>query len=570
MAGAEKAGLKESLDKSSDGASNGAAHKLAGDSHDGKPNDSKEKNAAGTEKLVKDGKLPPVDVTDHKQWTMAVLLSMTGPGDAAHPDGFGAETKLKQLKQMAKETEGKSVNFMVSVERSLDLKGQLCHQEKKSPADASACDAAAGESARKTKTERYFIHDGKIDQLPDSRAKTADKDLTSLLKDAQKMSPSDKLGLVVQSIGYGDTGLRTNSGPVSIQKLDKAIELGLDGKAHKKLDVLDLDACSMDTMKPLGALKNVADNIVASSAIERVTTTNDGQNLPAAFESLMANPAQSGREFSAELVKLAKDGANGKGPDNATITLAASDMSKYDQVKSSMDKFGQQLSKAMHNPALAAEIRKAVDETPTAPTDDNQRDLKSFARNISNIENLKDQALKDSAQELIKAYDSMAFAQFGEKEQGQNDIGGMSTYLPGSDSLTREGLGKKSSPLRSFGDELGSADKIKFENKGNLLKGVDNTLEQIGEMSNPRSVELAALKEIRQQMSVAKDENELNGAVKTMVQKLRESENSELGRQLAKIAGEGFRQAYAEDHKHPVPSITPGWDAFIKLEDRPY
>jgi hypothetical protein len=81
----------------------------------------------------------------------------------------------------------------------------------------ASCTVGATENKRAI-IERYFIHDGKIDRLPDAQYEDADEDIQALKQDAGDLAPSARLGLVVQSRGGGGAGITTNIGPFLLIK----------------------------------------------------------------------------------------------------------------------------------------------------------------------------------------------------------------------------------------------------------------------------------------------------------------------------------------------------------------
>ena len=197
----------------------------------------------------------------HKDWTVAVELGATLPGDPSNPKGWGAQAQLKELKKLAESTKGKSVNFMVHAEMPEDKKGNIC--DNKPDGDSSACVTDA-QNKNRAVTERFFIHDGKIEQLPDKKYKSGADSIKDLLAESGKLAPADKLGLIVQSHGMGTDGIATNLGETSLDGTIGAIKDGLKKTGHEKLDLLDYDSCTMSDVKVLSKSENVARDVVAS------------------------------------------------------------------------------------------------------------------------------------------------------------------------------------------------------------------------------------------------------------------------------------------------------------------
>lgn len=208
-----------------------------------------------------------------KDWTVAIELGASVPGYESHPKSWGAERQLEELQKLAKQTEGKSVNFIIHAELPVDAKGKPCDLGDVSK-DAQCTTRA--ESANRARTQRYFIHDGKIEQLPDAKYKDGGDDIKSLLQDAAKLAPSEKLGLIVQSHGLGSDGIATNLGRISLNKTVDSIKAGLKESHRKDLDLLDFDACDMGAAKVMDKIHDIAKDVVASAAAEGIASRGKG------------------------------------------------------------------------------------------------------------------------------------------------------------------------------------------------------------------------------------------------------------------------------------------------------
>jgi hypothetical protein len=100
---ADRSGLKSSADRQA-GAEKKAAkapEKGQGDSTPGTKPETKS-GSAEQKILEQTGKPDPA----RKDWTVAVELAATMPGDRDNPEGFGADNKLHYLKQLAAESQG--------------------------------------------------------------------------------------------------------------------------------------------------------------------------------------------------------------------------------------------------------------------------------------------------------------------------------------------------------------------------------------------------------------------------------------------------------------------------------
>jgi len=150
-----------------------------------------------------------------KKWTVAILLSANQTDHADRTEIWNGDRQLRELQKLAKKTDGQLVNFMVHADHVCGSKEKPCHQAY---ADYDgACLAGAAETERAI-TERYFIHDGKIDRLADAKYRDATEDIKALMHDAGKLAPSARLGLVVQSHAAGSQGITTNIGPFLLIK----------------------------------------------------------------------------------------------------------------------------------------------------------------------------------------------------------------------------------------------------------------------------------------------------------------------------------------------------------------
>jgi hypothetical protein len=520
-----------------------------------------------------------------KQWTVAVELGATMPGGQVNPNGFGADNKLRYLKQLAGETAGKPVSFVVSAQRTTDRQGNPCHADvtpsaSGTPAEAqraSACDVKAGENSLH-RTERYFIHDGKIDRLPDATARSTKDEISGLLADASRLSPSSKLGLIIQSHGVGARGIETNRGSLSPEQLAAGIQRGLQGSGHDRLDFLNFDACNMSTLPVLAQMQKVSDNVVASAASEGAKAAGengDGQNLGAGVRKILNTPSLSGREAAAGFVESARAGDNGTGKANNTTTLASFDMTKFPGFQSSLDRFGRELAASFRDSSNQAAIRAIVEssirpETESPEVKSHERDMGSFARlTLAAIEAGK---LKPAGGELEKAtrdflqnLDSLASDRFGEQAKGYENLAGLTANIPGKEILDRKEIGRLQSPIHQFTaavDKLLKED-LQISTREAVLERLKEHQERMsylleGAPGNP----VAQLKDAQKVIEQAKSEPELIESLQKMKQLLEHIERSEDGRGYAHDAE---REAGAEraEYRRTPRSGVPGWDAFI-------
>ncbi len=551
-----------------------------------------ETNGKYLEKTSKDGKLvsqndSPIEVKSKeaaakKEWTVAIDLSATLPGADRSPKGFGVDNKLDYLKQLAKETEGKSVNILIHADRTVGKNNKFCHDDKRplSNKEANACDLNATEK-NLSKSENYFIHDGKIDKLPDSKSKSSQEDIKNLLKTASELSPSDKIALIIQSHGMGAAGIKTNRGDLTLSDTTKGIEAGLKGSGHEKLDFLDFDACNMSSVPVLDKTAKIAKNLVASAASEAAghpTEKGDGQNLKAALQSLFNNPQQSGRDLAAGFVELAKNGENKEGKTNNTSTLASFDLSKYDEFKQGLDKFGNDLKKLSGASNIHA-LHDAINQTVRPETEEeefrsHERDLKQFATNtLSAIDQGKlktdNDDLKLSAHNFLKGLDALTINSFGDKDKGYENLGGLTANIPGSEILDKKELSRIISPLHDNLTQIKklASDDLHFSDKKDVQDTVDGLKELYPVLSGVKGNPLKRLSDARKTIDAARDNEQLAHSLKKIVSVVQDIENSPVGKQLARESQPDSSYIQSRFRREKKVEITPAWDAFIrKLE----
>jgi hypothetical protein len=513
----------------------------------------------------------------HKDWTVAVELGATLPGDPTNPKGWGAQAQLKELKKLAESTKGKSVNFVVHAEMPEDKKGDIC--DNKPDGESSACVTDA-QSKNRAVTERFFIHDGKIEQLPDKKYKNGADSIKDLLAESGKLAPADKLGLIMQSHGMGTDGIATNLGEVSLDGTIGAIKDGLKKTGHEILDLLDYDSCTMSDVKVLSKSEKVATDLVASAAVEGVGKNSDGQNLGAALGSVLEKSKMSGQEFGDSIVEQAKAGKDGKGDDQSIDTLANFNMSHFSDFKTNLDKFGTELStiakSGQNMKQLVQDVEKA--EAPSTGDPNNppmNRDLKSFANTI--LDDIKaghlkgdTKALEDAANKLIGSFDEMATNQFVNKEAGYKNGGGLTTEIPGKDALDRRELAKGDSPLTTVKQMTETPlDKIEFTDKQQLLKMLEEPMNRLDHgWSKRHPGELNQLHNKINEIAKSKDLAGMKTAVENLKDFATKLDDGPLGNQTREdmFKQSKFRQQELLDT--PPQKVSPDWDKFIAVLKR--
>jgi len=532
---------------------------------------------------------------ERKDWTVAIELGSNLPGDKSNPTGWGADRKLQELKRLAQETEGKSINFVVHAERPLDRKGKPCVPEDGTGDGdkVAACVTKAEEKGRAV-TERYFIHDGKIDRMKDKHYTDAGQDIQALMKEAGKVAPSDKIGLIIQSHGKGKGGIKTGLGELPLDKTIDAIKDGLKGSGHEKLDILDFDACDMGNAEVLAKSSKVAKDVVASSGVEGATPSGDGQKITEAMRALMANTKMSGRELGETIVAHARDGVNGKNEDNATQTLANFDLEHHKQFVGGMDRFGKALSETIKDPANLKAIQDIVEHTSMPDSggesfESQDRDLKAFAKDV--LDDIKSGKFKGDTTELQAAaegmrqsIDKMATAQYADPVADRGDMAGLTTAIPGKTLLDRAELAKGLSPIHQLnlrfnedGPDKGKGKvKVKpagaeedkpptIDQKPMILKDINEKLEQLDMVWGPtHQRETLALAAARNDIERAKDDRSLNDAIEKMGKLVKAYDEGPVGKGLLKDLERPSWHVQNELLSRMDDKTPPGWNVFIK------
>jgi hypothetical protein len=393
------------------------------------------------------------------QWTVAIELGATLPGTDDQPLGAGVEHQLPQLLALAKETTGKPVNFVVHAQRLVDSAKEPVYDGSNITSVTNA-EAKNALQAGTTETERYFIHDGKIDELPTVTYGDGASDIAGLLNDAGMAAPADKLALVIQSHGGGTGGIGTNIGSLSLNDTMDAIRTGLGQTFHDKLDLLDFDGCDMAEAKVMSASKDVANDVVASSVYEIANSKNDGQNLQAGMRALLADPSMTAGQFGDKLVQQAAAGVDGVGQDAAVQTLTNLNLTKYDDFNASLGNFGKALSASATNPDNMKVLKADIDNTPVPSTgysemNSNERDLKTFAQTVladAEAGHLTGDVkpLEDSARALLTNLDGMVTSTYGDKGHNYDKLGGLTIALPGSEVTDSKRVARELSPVHQL------------------------------------------------------------------------------------------------------------------------
>jgi hypothetical protein len=394
----------------------------------------------GTDKAKKDRKEPKGKEVKPQEWTVAVDLAVN------FDNGLGGQHKLKQLKKIAELTKDKSVSIIAQV----IVPNPAYSKDKK-------------EGGPEFLLERYSIRDGKTTALKTVPSKGVATNITELLALASKEYPSNKLALHLDVHGEGNQGIHGDGGAATLKQVANAIERGLAEGKHKKVDLLDFDACLMGQRGVVAAVQRVARHVVASTEIEPVSKEKgegaaDGQNLQALLKGLLNNPKMGGDAYAEVIIEEAKAGANkerrkesDKPVRNGTKTLAHYDLEHYAEFQRSLDSFGENLCEAIKDASNRKAVFKAIRNTREIAPElitisgrhlvAHKRDLKDFAERIRSAvvnKEIKDPtgSLLKSARELLAKQTKLVKSYYG--DEGYEKLGGLCVYLPTEDFLNTE------------------------------------------------------------------------------------------------------------------------------------
>lgn len=374
------------------------------------------------------------------EWTLTINLA------ASLQNQFGAVYKGQQLRDLAKETEGKPVTIVA----------QQLSEGKDGPM-----------------IERFVIKDGKVTSQGQVPSKGFLQDLEDLTKFAAKDHPGKRMGLIIQSHGNAVDGMAGDNGGATLPELADAMKKGLAAGGREKWDLLDFDACLMGHQEVLSAMSGLADHVVASPEVELAESRligekADGQPTREMVRALLANPemdaaafAQKAVELAAQAEKLVDYDGDGKAdpetlPFNSLATLTHFDMARMPAMTQAVDQLGAALKTAMQDPKARAAIADLISRTPRFAAGDaegngqglQQRDLKAFVEGLQaaiSDGRIKDPsgALKkastaamDALGDLVKAYHGDATGNVpGVEGQDYGKLGGMGIFLPSPEFL---------------------------------------------------------------------------------------------------------------------------------------
>ncbi len=381
-------------------------------------------NAVGTE-----WKLPALELVDPAAWTVAVDLT----SDLILPDGtdVGGHHELSKLEQLVEASKGQP-----DVAIAVQAAGSRSREQLPTNGTGQQQDV---------QLDRYIIRDGQLTKVETVDSQGIQENQTGLLQFATQFAPSDHIGLVIQSHGGGADGLVGGTGEETLAQLNAAVKAGLTGSGHERLDLLDFDACSMASAATLGAVTDIADQVVASELRERASKNFDGQNLNAILTNLLQNPQLSPEDLAKTFVQRANEGVTPEvlqgdpfkhaGAD----VLSSYDSSQYGQFSNALNALGVQLTHAVTQDAAArSEIEQLIDETSELPGGQNfpeRRDLREFVQSVkaaADSGELRDDdgAISRAATQLLDAQTNLTGDTQTVNAAGYDQLGGMYVFLP--------------------------------------------------------------------------------------------------------------------------------------------
>jgi hypothetical protein len=460
--------------------------------------------------------LPGLELYDSSapktQWTVAVDLTT----DLALPNGreVGAKYEFNKLQELAAASKG---NDDVAI----------------------AVQAANSETC---KLDRYIIRDGHITNADsvDSQGMAANQ--ASLLQFATAAAPSENIGMIIEAHGNGASGVRGGAGRESLSELSGAIQAGLAGTGHDRLNLLDMDSCSMSSAAAIGGMANVADNLVVSELRERVGDTFSAQNLNAVLSRLMQNPQMSSSELGDAAVREANEGAVPEvlpgdpfkhvGAD----VLSNIDTAQYANFSQALDQLGTELSDAAQDAGSRQVIERLMDGTSSLPGGQNfdeRRDLREFfssLRDAAASGNLGSgsASIEQAAQQALDAQATMTKAVHISNAVGFDQLGGIYGFLPVQ--AVRDGSADGPNGLQWMETKIAHADFSKRDQLvGALSKASENIIDRL---SQPAQQQFAPITAAIDEVKKAQSNEEFTDAMRALNETVSELQNTQVETEL--------------------------------------
>jgi len=491
-------------------------------------------------------------------WTVAIDLAWHFK---TSPEMQSAEDRIAQLKN---ETAGKPVEFVVQLYRP-----------------------ATGQQGGAPKIDRILIHDGQVTDLGEQDSAGPAKDLASLLDTAATKAPSQHIALVMTEDGIASRGFLGDSGSLSIPELNQAVHDGLKGRNDGKLDVLDMNSCLMGDTAVLAGVQPVAAHVVGSAELESMNVDPQdpskrhiGQDTSATLHDLLGNPNMTPGQLADTFVKhadqeaaAAKTLGENKTPEMqamaGTATLAHYDLSQLSNFEANLNQFGQTLTGAAKDLSNKLAIEEAVTESSRlgAGQPVSQHDLKSFVDKIvESIQSGKlkdpDGAIKNAADKLLKAQDSLISSRHLDSSPDYANQGALGTFLPDQGFYKEVDERTSLNWLFQLSGQMVDKD-TPAATRQQLLEQLDSGFDRFKSFLPAESLKnLTPLTEARQALANASDGKEFAAGLADYRNALRN-----LADQRGVIEGE-LAEGHAELDKWLTSgsiNASPSWTAFVKL-----
>jgi hypothetical protein len=377
--------------------------------------------------ILECGKQVLAEAPKEADWTFAIDYT-TDFGD-----GQGVESGWQMLTDFAAKTKGKNVvvvaQFAIPDTDEWDEHGPVV------------------KSDTKYKLERYIIRNGEMHKAETCESKGYKDDLQGLVAFANKNAPAKRNGLIMDSHGTGNEGLLGDTGKISVPDFVDAIKNGLKDSGKSKMDIIDFDACLMAQNGAVNRIREIADQVVASSETESIY---NGQNYIDPISRVLDKPDTDAKALARDIVvQTHKDMEEWKaeGYHPGVVTLSHLNLREYQGFRKSLEDFGDKLVDAMREPGNKKLIEEAIDDSKKyggkgsifglffgSKIDGRSRtDLKEFTEHVvRSIDNgtLKDpdRVLKKAAMDLLNKRSDLVDSYHGEGEY--KDCGGLSVFLP--------------------------------------------------------------------------------------------------------------------------------------------
>ncbi len=427
--------------------------------------------------------------------------------------------------------------------------------------------------------------------------------LKRFVLDAMKSHPAERYVFAVNAHGSNSKGLSgctIESYDPNVNEVNQRHQSAFDNlslpelqrvlqevrqESGNRFSVIDIDTCLMGHAEVIGALRDEADFIVASAAIECGVTQDgvdqrivrNGHQQVEVFEKILSRqdftPEQMAMDFVATNAKEGAVTQAGQGFDVAP-TLAAFSTKRLGALDQALEDLGSRLQKELASPKSRGffhslfhkpkdskkSLQTAIDQSWTYRSNKGEPylDLKDFAnRLVANFPD--DDEMKQLASAVITGIETSMVASFKGKEQDENgkpgvdykDFGALGVYLPGAtDNPVSQAM--RSDGARTFARlTSGSSDSLAFWEHGAA------NADRLGITAQER-IHLTKAQQLTQQLQNANSPDR-----RELYKQLREINFADCG--AAKIWKDRFSKStpgWAE--YKATPNVPQGWKDFVE------